>query len=115
LKKHKAIQNQQKLKFGEHYDNKDFVFTKEDRSVINPATFSKLFQNFMRDNSLSNIRLHDLRHTLATLLLEMEVNPKIVQEILGHTIISTTLTIYSHVSKKVKSDAIDKLSDILAK
>lgn len=46
---------------------------------------------------LSSIRFHDLRHSAATLLLKLSVHPKIVQELLGHTQISMTIDVYSHV------------------
>ena len=46
---------------------------------------------------LCNVRLHDLRHAHATILLQQGVHPKIVQERLGHSSVSTTLDIYSHV------------------
>ncbi|MCA1731613.1 MAG: tyrosine-type recombinase/integrase, partial [Actinobacteria bacterium] len=43
------------------------------------------------------IRFHDLRHTCATLLLRQGVNPKFVQDLLGHGDVSLTLNVYSHV------------------
>jgi integrase len=59
---------------------------------------------------LPNITLKGLRHTHATLLLQAGVNPKIVQERLGHSNISTTLDIYSHVTPTIQSEAIDRFS-----
>lgn len=57
-----------------------------------------------------NITLKGLRHTHATLLLQAGVNPKIVQERLGHSNISTTLDIYSHVTPTIQAEAIDNFS-----
>ena len=58
------------------------------------------------------IRLHDLRHTMATLSLQAGVHPKIVQEQLGHSSINVTLDIYSHVPQVVKRDAASKIAGL---
>jgi integrase len=60
---------------------------------------------------LPNITLKGLRHTHATLLLQAGVNPKIVQERLGHSNISTTLDIYSHVTPTIQAEAVDRFAD----
>ena len=54
---------------------------------------------------IPKIRIHDLRHTCATLLLAQDVHPKVVQEILGHSQISLTLDTYSHVLPHVGREA----------
>ena len=58
-------------------------------------------------------RLDNLRHTHATLLLEQNVEAKVVQERLGHSNISTTMDIYSHVTKNVQDKAVEKLNEII--
>ncbi|NMA60890.1 MAG: tyrosine-type recombinase/integrase, partial [Firmicutes bacterium] len=58
-------------------------------------------------------RFHDLRHTCATLLLAKGVNPKIVQERLGHSDISMTLNRYSHVTPTMQDQAARLLGDAL--
>ncbi|HEY0755700.1 MAG TPA: tyrosine-type recombinase/integrase [Ktedonobacteraceae bacterium] len=62
---------------------------------------------------LPNIRFHDLRHTAATTLLALGVNPKIVQEMLGHTEISMTMDIYSHVLPTMQREAMHKMNTAL--
>jgi hypothetical protein len=64
---------------------------------------------------LPHLRIHDLRHTSATLLLEQGVHPKIVQERLGHSQISMTLDTYSHVLPSMQKAAALKLDEIFAK
>jgi site-specific recombinase XerD len=59
------------------------------------------------------MRFHDLRHTSATLLLGRGVHPKVVSEMLGHTRISTTLDLYSHVSMTMQQQAADAFDAIL--
>ena len=58
----------------------------------------------------SNTKFHGLRHTRATMLLKQGVNPKIVQERLGHSTISVTMDIYSHVIPSMQKDAIKSFS-----
>jgi integrase len=59
------------------------------------------------------IRLHDLRHTSATLALAAGVHPKVVQERLGHSSISITLDTYSHVVKGLHHEAAEKIATLL--
>lgn len=58
---------------------------------------------------IEKFSMHTLRHTFATRCFEMGVDPKIVQEILGHTNISMTMDIYTHTSHEIKIDAIEKI------
>ena len=60
-----------------------------------------------------SVRLHDLRHTCATLLLGQGVHPKIVQELLGHATIAITLDTYSHVLPNMQSEAATKMEALL--
>ena len=55
---------------------------------------------------IKEIKFHDLRHTHATLLLKQGVNPKIISERLGHTDISMTLSVYSHVLPNMQEEAV---------
>lgn len=59
-------------------------------------------------------RFHDLRHSHASLLLEADVNVKVIQERLGHSTINTTLNVYSHVSQKLERNSIDKFEKLFA-
>ncbi len=61
------------------------------------------------------MHLHDLRHSAATLLLSMGVNPKMVQEILGHSRIETTMYIYAHVIPSMQKDVVEKLENLFQK
>ena len=70
-----------------------------------PNTVSNEFAKITKRLGL-NAKFHDLRHTHATMLLKQGVNPKIVQERLGHSSISITMDIYSHVMPNMQRDAI---------
>jgi len=58
------------------------------------------------------MRFHDLRHSAATLLLNMGVPAKVVQEILGHSTFSTTMDRYSHVLPSMQQEAMEKMDDL---
>ena len=78
----------------------------QDHGLVSPSTvgtpllgdnLNRAFKATLRRAGLPAVRLHDLRHTCATLLLGQGVNPKYVQELLGHADISLTLNVYSHI------------------
>lgn len=63
---------------------------------------------------VTHIRVHDLRHTTATTLLEAGVHPKVVQNLLGHSTIAITLDTYSHVAPTLHLQAVGELQSLLA-
>jgi integrase len=67
----------------------------------------------LRRLALPQIRAHDLRHTTASVLLTQGVHPKVVQEMLGHSTIATTMDTYSHVMPTMHDDAVRKLDEVL--
>jgi integrase len=71
------------------------------------------FKPLLRRAGLSDIRFHDLRHTCATLLLTEGVHPKIVSEVLGHSSVSITLDVYSHVIPGLGDAAASAMEDAL--
>ena len=58
-------------------------------------------------------RLHDLRHTCATLMLAVDTNPKVVQETLGHANVSVTLDTYSHLLPNMQDEVAEKTNELL--
>ena len=114
LKRHKTKQNELKLSLGDGYANKDFVFAKENGDPLQINNLGeRSFDPLIEKAGVRRIRFHDLRHTCATLLLEKDVNPKIVQERLGHSDISMTLNRYSHVTPTMQEQAASILGDAL--
>ncbi len=75
----------------------DLVFSHPDGRPLRPNSVTRALKGIGESLSLKGIRLHDLRHAHASILLKQGVHPKIVQERLGHSSISTTLDIYSHL------------------
>lgn len=76
--------------------------------------FRTTYRRFMTENNLGNYSLHSYRHTFATMLLEQGVNPKVVQKLLGHRDIETTLGTYSHVLPEVFDGVAEIVGEIHA-
>ncbi len=114
LKRHRRKQLEAKMKLGKDYQNYDLVFASEIGTPLQKKNIrDRHFKPLLRKAELPDIRLYDLRHTMATLLLSADVNPKIVSERLGHASIVLTLDTYSHVLPTMQEDATDKLEILL--
>ena len=113
LKKYRKRQREEKMRLGEAYQDHGLVFCKEDGSFIDPRDFTKGFQRHLEAAGLPRVRLHDLRHTHASLLLSRGVHPKIVQERLGHSSITMTLDLYSHITPGLQEQAARTLDGLL--
>lgn len=113
LKAHKARQAQEKLFLGQGYQDNGLVFCMEDGRPIEPRNFTRRFDGYLERAGIPHVRFHDLRHTFATLMLELDEHPKVVQEILGHSKISMTIDTYSHVMPGIKERAMAKLDSVL--
>jgi integrase len=64
-------------------------------TYLNPRYLLKLFDKLLKEAGLPHMHFHDLRHSVVTLLLSMGVDPRSIQEFVGHEDITTTLGIYS--------------------
>ena len=115
LKVYKEHQQEMKKMYGTYYyDKEDFIYCRDNGTPISPNnSFTSAFRVFIKKHIPFTVRFHDLRHTHATLLLEAGVNPKVIQERLGHANINTTLNIYSHVTKDMEDDSVDKFESLL--
>ncbi|WMJ84220.1 site-specific integrase [Oscillospiraceae bacterium LTW-04] len=110
LRQHRVRQNKIRLQLGSTYKNNDLICCRDDGSPYHTGSFSHKFANFLKKHGLKHIRLHDIRHTNATMMLENGIPAKIASERLGHSGIAITLDTYSHVSPKMQKDAVEKLS-----
>ncbi len=114
LREHKAKQAElrQSLGYPTQSDN-DLVFSRYDGSPLLPNSITHAWIKLVRRCGLHGIRLHDARHTHASLLLKQGVHPKIVQERLGHGSIQITLDTYSHVAPGLQQAAANKFDEII--
>jgi len=89
----------------------DLVVPGYKKPIVHSFIVAERFMHDTETLGMKKIRFHDLRHTHATLLLQMGENPKVVQERLGHSNISTTLNTYSHVTPTMQQKVADKIND----
>ena len=106
LKVYRRTQLEQRMKLGSDYANLDLVFATELGTPISSKNLrDRHFRPLMTKAALPEIRLYDLRHTTATLLLSAGENPKVVSERLRHASIVLTLDTYSHVLPSMQKEA----------
>ena len=113
LRAHRVRQMEERLRAGAAWQDTGLVFTTPIGTPLDKANLGKRFKAVLKQVGLPSMRFHDLRHCCASLLLAQNVHPKVVQEILGHSQISMTLDLYSHVLPAAKSDAADLMGRLL--
>ncbi|MDP9497889.1 MAG: tyrosine-type recombinase/integrase, partial [Actinomycetota bacterium] len=114
LRRHRAAQLQERLAWAGDWQDHRLVFVREDGSPLNPSTIGQQLTVRARQAGLPHVRVHDLRHTYATLALEAGVHPKVVSERLGHASIGITLNLYSHVTEGMDRGAADLVAGLLS-
>jgi integrase len=105
LKEHRQKQADLANRLGKPLSGDDLVFCNVDGTPLSPSTVSHAFLDIARKAGIKGIRLHDLRHSHASLMLKQNIHPKIVQERLGHSTIAITLDLYSHVTPGLQEAA----------
>ena len=113
LKALKIHQAQERLKLGEQWQNSNKIFTTWNGKPIHPDTVSGWFHDFIKRHNLPDIKVHNLRHTNATLLIFNGTDIKTVSQRLGHANVSTTGNLYTHAIKTADERAAEALADIL--
>lgn len=89
-----------------------YINLNEHGDVISASILQKKFKKALNDCKLPDIRIHDLRHSWATLMLQNSIPAKITSEMLGHSGIGITLDIYTHVLTDMQTPAIDVVSNV---
>lgn len=132
LKKYRKEQIAHKLQLGENWkpikEFVDLVFLQEFGNPINPYAIGNNLKHFIKEinniehsqaekenrepRELKSFTPHTLRHTFATRALENGIPPKVVQEILGHSSITMTLDLYTHVLPQTKSEELKKIEGL---
>lgn len=109
LSAHRINQVEQRLQASEWEDN-NLVFTNPKGGHMWDTTIRYQLRSFLKGLGLpEDLRPHELRHNVSTALIEAGVSIKTVQEMLGHSKISTTMDIYGHVTPKMKQNAADEI------
>lgn len=113
LREHRKQQLEERLAWGPAWVDSGLIFTLESGAPIHPERMTRWFEAHARASGLPLIRLHDLRHTHATLALQAGVHAKVVQERLGHSSISITLDTYSHAIPAMQEDAAERVANLV--
>jgi integrase len=113
LKEHRRRQVQERLAAGSGWQDTGLVFAREDGTLTAPDSVTQAFERHVKNAKLPTIRLHDLRHTHASLALSVGIPAKVVSERLGHSSIGITLDVYSHVSPALEEDAAERVAEIV--
>lgn len=113
LRAHRAAQNEQKLKLGVAYQDLGLVFCRDDGTPVHPDRFTQMFDKHVKNSGLPRIRLHDLRHTHATLALAAGIHPKVVSERLGHSTVAFTMDVYSHAIPSMEAEAAETIANLV--
>ena len=113
LRAHRRRQAEERAVLGIDYQDHDLVVAKENGEPIHPHTFSQAFERLIEKAGLRTIRLHDLRHTHATLALKAGVPVKVISERLGHESPAFTLKQYAHVIPGMQAEAAAQVASLI--
>lgn len=113
LKKHKKAQEKEKLSWGEDYQKDNLVFAMENGEPIRPDDFYKMHIKQIENAGLGHIRFHDLRHSVASALIEKGFSLKDIADLFGHASIEITADTYGHLTEKRKAETTKSLVSLL--
>ncbi|WP_129692469.1 site-specific integrase [Gottfriedia acidiceleris] len=116
LTEYKTHQKKEYLQYGLKVTDGSNIFDgTEPLKLYNPASAAHFLQRFSKRLHLPHVKLHGLRHTHATIMLENGENPKIVQERLGHKNVQTTLNVYSHLTPTIQQQSASRFEESFSK
>lgn len=113
LREHKKRQFAERADTWPDWQDDGLVFPSRRGTPMEPDNLRRSWNAIRATAGLGATRFHDLRHTCVTLLLDLGTPPHVVREIVGHSDIEVTMTIYAHVSLDEKRKALGKLGDAL--
>lgn len=113
LQVHRRQQEEERAALGEGYQEHGLVFTRIDGSPTHPDYFSQLFDRTVAKLAVPRIRLHDLRHTYATLSLAAGVPPKVISDRLGHATVAFTQDVYIHAIPQMQAAAAEQVAALI--
>jgi integrase len=113
LHTHKAAQLGERMLAAHEWHDDDLVFAQPNGRPIDKKTDNDDWCALLLRAGVRHVRLHDGRHTAATLLLSEGVHPRVVMELLGHSQMRTTMDIYSHVMPALAREAADRMGAVL--
>jgi len=109
LSEHKCKQAERQLLVGQLWTNSNLVFTNDTGGGLDGDALYTAYKKMLSDNNLPSIRLHDLRHTAATLMIQNGDDIKTIQDALGHHSAGFTLDTYGHVTDQMKQASASRM------
>jgi integrase len=113
LRWHRLRQREAFARTGTEWSEKGYVFATRNGRPVEPRNVYRSFTRVAADAGLRVVRLHDARHGCATLLTAAGVAPRVIMEILGHSQISITMDVYTHVVHDTQREAISHMDRLL--
>lgn len=114
LRDHRRRQLEERMVAGRLYEDHGLVFCTPLGRPLDQSHVRRAWSRLKREAGLDDLRLHDLRHLHATLMLRLGAHPKVVSERLGHASVGITLDVYSHVLPTIQAAAAEQLDQLLA-
>lgn len=114
LKTHKKQQNKEKLKHGELYQDNRLIFCTELGNYIDTRNLTRSYARALAKADIEHKKFHSMRHTYATRLFESNVPIKTVQALMGHSDITTTMNIYTHVIPEKMTEDVQRLNHLFS-
>lgn len=117
LKEYKLHWKKERFRMGDKWleEEREWLFCNENGKHFYPTTPTLWWGRFTQRAEVRHIRLHDLRHTSATLLIAQNIHAKIISERLGHSRINTTMDVYGHALRSADRKAADSMDNLFAK
>ncbi len=112
LEKHRICQNEYREFVGNFYDDQGLIFSSSNGGYMDPGNFNRKLNKVTKELGMESLSPHVLRHSFATRGLEAEVSLKAMQELLGHSSITVTGNIYTHLLEEQKRKEVEKLNKI---
>ncbi len=112
LKEHREKQQQARMKAGEKWQERGLIFANIYGGYFDADHVGAMFKKLLRKTDLPDVRFHDLRHSVATVLLAAKMDLKAVSELLGHSSVAITADIYQSVLSEQQREIVDKMDDL---
>lgn len=110
--KHKMHQNEEKLKTGSEYIDNNLVFCTDIGKPLDTSNLMRVYKRILKRSGINTrgVTFHTLRHVFGSRLNDLNIDPKTIQTLMGHSSIKTTMDIYVHASQEKQKDAADKMN-----
>lgn len=112
LESQAKTQARHRVEMGSAWPDTDLVFTTRTGRPVEPRNFVRSFRRICEAHDIRLIKLHHVRHTVASLLKALGVPARDAQVILGHSRLAVTLEIYTHTDDEAQLDALTRLHDL---